>query len=133
MEQESSDIVVGKKTIRIEAESVSALESRIDSTFQKAIDILFACKGRVIITGMGKSGLIARKIVATMNSTGTPSLYLHPSDAVHGDLGMVRNDDVVICISKSGDTQEIKPLLPMFKRIGVPVISMVGNIRSYLA
>lgn len=133
MEQESSDIVVGKKTIRIEAESVAALESRIDSTFQKAIDILFACKGRVIITGMGKSGLIARKIVATMNSTGTPSLYLHPSDAVHGDLGMVRNDDVVICISKSGDTQEIKPLLPMFKRIGVPVISMVGNIRSYLA
>lgn len=133
MAQESSDITVGKKTIRIEAESVAALENRIDGTFQKAIDILFACKGRVIITGMGKSGLIARKIVATMNSTGTPSLYLHPSDAVHGDLGMVRNDDVVICISKSGDTQEIKPLLPMFKRIGVPVISMVGNIRSYLA
>jgi arabinose-5-phosphate isomerase len=82
---------------------------------------------------MGKSGIIARKMVATMNSTGTPSIFLHPSDAVHGDLGMVRNDDVVICISKSGDTQEVRQLMPMFKRIGVPTISMVGNMNSHLA
>jgi arabinose-5-phosphate isomerase len=87
----------------------------------------------VIITGMGKSGIIARKIVATMNSTGTPAIFLHPSDAVHGDLGMVRKDDVVICISKSGDTREINLLLPMFSRIGVPIISMTGKSNSYLA
>ncbi len=133
MTHQSSDISTGKKVIQIETESVAALESRIDGSFQQAIDILFACKGRVVVTGMGKSGLIARKIVATMNSTGTPSIFLHPSDAVHGDLGMVRNDDAVICISKSGDTQELRQLLPMFKRIGVKIVSMVGNVNSNLA
>jgi arabinose-5-phosphate isomerase len=133
MTDDTSDILNGKKVVRIEAEAVAALEGKINGEFQKAVDILIACKGRVVITGMGKSGLIARKIVATMNSTGTPSIFLHPSDAVHGDLGMVRNDDVVICISKSGDTHEINQLLPLFKRIGVPVIAMVGNARSLLA
>ncbi|MDD8018469.1 MAG: KpsF/GutQ family sugar-phosphate isomerase [Bacteroidota bacterium] len=133
MATQLTDIQIGKKVIRIETEAVAALDSKINGEFQKAIDILFRCKGRVVITGMGKSGLIARKIVATMNSTGTPSIFLHPSDAVHGDLGMVRNDDVVICISKSGDTQEIRQLLPMFKRINVPVISLVGNTNSHLA
>ncbi|MDP1677654.1 MAG: KpsF/GutQ family sugar-phosphate isomerase [Bacteroidota bacterium] len=133
MSNGSIDIQTAKRVIRMEAEAVAALEEKINSSFQKAIDILFVCKGRVVVTGMGKSGIIARKMVATMNSTGTPSIFLHPSDAVHGDLGMVRNDDVVICISKSGDTQEIRQLLPMFKRIGVPIISMVGNMNSHLA
>ena len=133
MSKESNDILKAKEVIRIESEAVAALEQKINASFQQAVDTLFACKGRVIITGMGKSGIIARKIVATMNSTGTPAIFLHPSDAVHGDLGMVRSDDVVMCISKSGDTQEIRQLLPMFKRIGVPVISMVGNSASHLA
>jgi arabinose-5-phosphate isomerase len=133
MTKELSDIEIGKKVIKIEAESVAALESKINGEFQKTVDLIFVCKGKVVITGMGKSGLIARKIVATMNSTGTPSIFLHPSDAVHGDLGIVSADDVVICISKSGDTQELRQLLPMFKRIGVPIISMVGNVRSHLA
>lgn len=133
MSNESVDIQKAKRVIRMEAESVAALEKNINASFQQAIDVLYQCKGRVVVTGMGKSGIIARKMVATMNSTGTPSIFLHPSDAVHGDLGMVRNDDVVICISKSGDTQEIRQLMPMFKRIGVPIISMVGNVNSHLA
>lgn len=133
MSNESIDLQRAKRVIRMEAESVAALEKNINASFQKAVDIIVACKGRVVVTGMGKSGIIARKMVATMNSTGTPSIFLHPSDAVHGDLGMVRNDDVVICISKSGDTQEVRQLMPMFKRIGVPTISMVGNMHSHLA
>ena len=133
MSTESTDILTAKGVIRIEADAVAALMNKINSSFQQAVDIIFNCKGRVIITGMGKSGIIARKIVATLNSTGTPAIFLHPSDAVHGDLGMVRKDDVVICISKSGDTKEINLLLPMFKRIGVPIISMVGKAKSYLA
>lgn len=123
----------GRKVVRIEAQSVAQLEHRIDHTFVKAVDLLFDCKGRVIITGVGKSGIIARKIVATMNSTGTPAMFLHPSDAIHGDLGMVRKDDVVICISKSGKTDELSNLLPMFKRLGVPIISLLGNANSGLA
>ena len=123
----------GKRVVQIEAEAVSALASRIDDAFEAAIRILFEAKGRVIITGMGKSGIIARKIAATMNSTGTPAVFLHPSDAFHGDLGMVQKDDVVICISKSGDTSEIRQLLPVFRRLGVPIISMVGKKGSDLA
>lgn len=133
MSNELNDLQTAKRVIRMEAESVAALEKNINASFQRAVDIIFQCKGRVVVTGMGKSGIIARKMVATMNSTGTPSIFLHPSDAVHGDLGMVRSDDVVICISKSGDTQEVRQLLPMFKRIGVPIISMVGNMHSHLA
>jgi arabinose-5-phosphate isomerase len=122
-----------KEVIRIEARAVRALESRIGKNFSEAVDLIYNCKGRVIITGIGKSGLVARKIVATMNSTGTAAIFLHPSDAVHGDLGMVRKEDVVICISKSGDTKEIRELLPMFKRLGVKIISMVGASNSHLA
>lgn len=133
MSADSKDIQKAKEVIRMEADAIAALVNKIDSSFQNAVDVIVKCKGRVIITGMGKSGIIARKIVATMNSTGTPAIFLHPSDAVHGDLGMVRSDDVVICISKSGDTQEIRELLPMFKRIGVPIISMVGKINSNLS
>lgn len=129
----SSIIEKGKEVIRIEARAVAELESRIDDNFVRAVEMIYRCKGRVTVTGMGKSGIIARKIVATLNSTGTPSLFLHPSDAVHGDLGMVRKEDVVICISKSGDTAELYKLIPIFKRIGVPVIAMVGNMNSKLA
>lgn len=122
-----------KNVIRVEAEAVSKLESRIDNNFIQAVETIYNSKGRIIVTGMGKSGIIARKIVATMNSTGTPAIFLHPSDAVHGDLGIVRIDDVVICISKSGNTNEIQQLVPMFKRIGVSIISLLGNMDSKLA
>ncbi|PIU44688.1 MAG: D-arabinose 5-phosphate isomerase [Ignavibacteriales bacterium CG07_land_8_20_14_0_80_59_12] len=126
-------IATGKQVIRIEAEAVSALESRVDERFEKAIELIYGSKGRVVVTGMGKSGAVARKIVATFNSTGTPALFLHPSDAVHGDLGMVRGEDVVICISKSGNTEELQLLLPIFRRIGASIICMVGNLESSLA
>lgn len=122
-----------KEVIRIEAEAVAKLESRINSSFVEAVETIYESEGRTIVTGMGKSGIIARKIVATMNSTGTPAIFLHPSDAVHGDLGIVRKEDVVVCISKSGDTTEVQQLIPMFKRIGVKIISMVGNMNSKLA
>ena len=123
----------GKEVVRIEAEAVRSLEARVDENFEAAVDLIFASTGRVIVTGLGKSGLVARKIVATMNSTGTASIFLHPSDAVHGDLGMVRAEDVVICLSKSGDTEEIQQLIPMFRRIGVKIISIIGNASSAVA
>ena len=123
----------GKRVVQIEADAVAALLPRIDASFETAVDILFQAKGRIIITGMGKSGIIARKIAATMNSTGTPAIFLHPSDAFHGDLGMVQRNDVVVCISKSGDTTEIRQLLPVFRRLGVPIITMVGKRGSELA
>jgi len=129
----NSSIEKGKEVVRIEAEAVAALAGKINGQFAAAVDLLYHSPGRVIITGIGKSGLVARKIVATMNSTGTAAIFLHPSDAVHGDLGMVRSEDVVICISKSGDTEEIRELVPMFRRIGVKIISMVGNLNSHLA
>jgi arabinose-5-phosphate isomerase len=133
MNMQSFEIEKGKQVIRIEAQSVAALIDKINESFARAVQIIFEARGRIVITGMGKSGIIARKIVATMNSTGTPSIFLHPSDAVHGDLGMVRGEDVVICISKSGDTQEIRQLIPMFKRIGVPIIAMLGAPNSPIA
>jgi arabinose-5-phosphate isomerase len=133
MNDHQSIINKGKEVVRIEAEAVAGLGEKIGSSFADAVELIFNCKGRVIITGVGKSGIIARKIVATMNSTGTPAFFLHPSDAVHGDLGMVRNDDVVICISKSGDTPELNNIFPMFKRLGVPVVSLVGRMQSHLA
>jgi len=123
----------GKEVVRIEASAVADLERRIDESFAEAVELIMKCRGRVVVTGVGKSGTIARKIVGTLNSTGTPAMFLHPTDAVHGDLGMVRKDDVVICISKSGDTQELNTLLPMFKRLGVPIISLVGKLQSKLA
>ncbi|MBI2618526.1 MAG: KpsF/GutQ family sugar-phosphate isomerase [Ignavibacteriales bacterium] len=128
-----SSIEKGKEVIRIEAEAVAALDSKINGSFSDAVDLIYGCKGRVIVTGIGKSGLVARKIVATMNSTGTAAIFLHPSDAVHGDLGMVRSDDVVICISKSGDTEEIREIMPLLRRIGVKIIAMVGKSDSHLA
>lgn len=123
---------IGKKVIRIEAEAVAGLEENLNSEFVRAVEVIYKSKGRVVLTGMGKSGLIARKIVATLNSTGTAAIYLHPTDALHGDLGMVRKEDVVIIISKSGVTEEIGKLLPMFKRMDVKLIAMSANPDSVL-
>lgn len=123
----------GKEVIRIEAEAIADLQHSINENFVNTVETIFASKGRVVLTGMGKSGLIARKIVATLNSTGTAAIYLHPTDALHGDLGMVRSEDVVILISKSGETEEISNLLPMLKRMNVKLISMCGNKESKLA
>ncbi|HUN66516.1 MAG TPA: KpsF/GutQ family sugar-phosphate isomerase [Bacteroidota bacterium] len=129
----NQSIIKGKEVIRIEADAVAALEERIGAEFSDAVELICRCTGRVVIAGMGKSGIVARKIVATLNSTGTPSLFLHPSDALHGDLGMVRKEDVVIFISKSGDTIELNTLVPMLKRIGVPIIGMLGSLTSKLS
>jgi arabinose-5-phosphate isomerase len=133
MKDHNKAIEVGKTVVQTEAQAVADLASRIDESFARAVELIFDCAGQVIVTGVGKSGIIGRKIVATMNSTGTPAVFLHPSDAAHGDLGLVRKDDVVICISKSGATTEVSALLPMFKRLGVPIISFVGKMNSALA
>ncbi len=123
-------IKTGKNVIRIEAGAVANLASSINDDFVKAVEVIYESTGRVVLTGMGKSGLIARKIVATLNSTGTAAIYMHPTDALHGDLGMVRKEDVVIIISKSGSTDEIEKLIPMFKRLGLKLITMSGNPES---
>lgn len=130
---EDKIIESGKKVISIEAAAVKNLFQHIDDNFAKACMKIFESKGRVVFTGMGKSGLIARKIVATLNSTGTPAIFMHPTDALHGDLGMVRSEDVVIIISKSGNTEELLDLLFMLKRMKIPIISMIGNIDSKIA
>ena len=124
---------VAAEVIKKEAAAVSNLLNYIDTQFIKTVDLIFESKGRVVITGVGKSAIIANKIVATFNSTGTPALFMHAADAIHGDLGMIRSEDIVMCISKSGDTPEIKVLVPLIKRMGNPVIAMVSNDKSYLA
>ena len=122
---------IGEDVVRIEAEALSALADRIAgpmaAPFQRAVDLMFCCAGRVVVTGMGKSGLIARKIAATLSSTGTPALYLHPVEALHGDLGMVVPGDVVLALSASGETEEILALLATIKRLRVPLITMTGD------
>lgn len=130
---EDQIISKGKEVIRIEGEAVLNLIDSIDNNFAKTVKLIYDSKGRVVFTGMGKSGIIARKIVATMNSTGTAAIYMHPTDALHGDLGMVRKDDTVILISKSGNTEELHQLIPMLKRIGVTVIGMLGEPNSKIA
>ena len=126
-------MILAKKTILSESESIAKLIDFIDSSFAEATQILYNSKGRVIVTGIGKSAIIAQKIVATFNSTGTPSLFLHASEAIHGDLGMVQADDVVLCISKSGNSPEIKILIPILKRFGNKLIAITGNTTSFLA
>ena len=125
-------IAKGKLVVKIETEAVSGLINSINKDFVKAVNVILGSRGRVVFTGMGKSGLIARKIVSTMNSTGTAAIYLHPTDALHGDLGMVRKDDIVILISKSGHTEELFNLIPMLKRIGVTLIGMIGENGSLI-
>ena len=117
----------------IEANAILKLKESLGISFDKAIDLLYYSKGKVIITGMGKSGLIGKKIAATLTSTGTPSYFLHPAESTHGDSGIITKDDVVIAISNSGETQELLNLLPLIKRFGVPIISMTGNMDSTLA
>ncbi len=117
----------GKEIIGIEGNAVLNLQKSIGNEFVRAVNVILNSKGRVVFTGMGKSGIIARKIVATMNSTGTAAFYLHPTDALHGDLGMVRQDDIVILVSKSGHTEELMQLIPMLKRINVTLIGMLGE------
>lgn len=127
---EEAILAKGKEVIRIEGEAVNNLVDRINGDFVKAVNEIYKSNGRVVLTGMGKSGLIGRKIVATLNSTGTASIYMHPTDALHGDLGMVRKGDIVIIISKSGNTDELMELLYMFKRMNVTIIGMLGNRNS---
>ncbi len=122
-----------KEVLKIESESIKRLSSRINKDFEIAVKLIFASKGRVVVTGMGKAGIIGQKISATLSSTGTPSLWLHAVEAIHGDLGRVRKDDVVIAISNSGETEEIVRLIPYIKKIGSNLIAMTGNIRSSLA
>jgi arabinose-5-phosphate isomerase len=124
---------VAKRTILTESEAIAGLVNFIDNDFSETVRLIFNAKGRLVVTGIGKSAIIAQKIVATMNSTGTPSMFLHASEAIHGDLGMVQPGDVVICISKSGNSPEIKVLVPILKRFGNTLIAMTGNITSFLA
>ena len=126
-------IEIAKAVIQTEAESILALKDRINNDFAKACETLKNCRGKVVLVGMGKSGHIAKKISSTLSSTGTPSFYLHPGEAGHGDLGMVSHDDVVIIVSYSGESDEIIALLPGIQRMNVPIISMTGNINSLVA
>ncbi len=126
-------IECAKNVLLTEAKALEAIALRLDSSFTEAIDIILGCTGRVVLTGMGKSGLICRKISATLASTGTPSLFLHPAEAIHGDLGMIMDNDVVIAISNSGKTQELTTLIPFLKRLGLKIISMTGNKNSTLS
>lgn len=125
-------IEVAKNTILQESESIKKLASYIDHDFEKVVQTIYESKGRVIVTGIGKSANISQKIVATLNSTGTPAIFMHAADAIHGDLGIIQEDDVIICISKSGNTPEIKVLVPLIKNRGNTLIGMVSNVDSFL-
>jgi arabinose-5-phosphate isomerase len=122
-----------RRVLRIEAEALADLQKRLDGNFERAVELLFACKGRVVVVGMGKSGLIGRKIAATLSSTGTPSVFLHPADALHGDLGMLMRDDVVLAVTYGGETEEIAALLETIKRLGLRMIALTGNPKSTIA
>lgn len=122
-----------RRTIRMEGEAVTSLLARLDHQFERACELLLQCRGRVVVTGMGKSGHIANKIAATLASTGTPALFVHPAEASHGDMGMITRDDAVLALSNSGNTSEIVTLLPLLKRLNIPLISMTGNAESTLA
>ena len=132
MKNNNSILNTAKETILLESDAIANLANLIDDNFAKAMIFILASKGRVIVTGIGKSANIANKIVATLNSTGTPAIFMHAADAIHGDLGNVQKDDVVICISKSGNTPEIKVLVPLIKNYGNKIIAITGNIDSFL-
>jgi arabinose-5-phosphate isomerase len=127
-----ADLVLAKKVLQTEAAAVLALANRLDDRFARAIEMVLGCRGRVIVTGMGKSGIICRKIAATLSSTGTASFFLHPAEAVHGDLGVIMSDDVVIALSYSGETDELVRVLETIKRMGTCLIAMTGNPKSTL-
>lgn len=124
---------IAQDVLKNESDAIQKLSQYIDDNFVSCVQEIYSAKGRVVITGIGKSAIIANKIVATLNSTGTPSLFMHAADAIHGDLGMIQQDDIVICISKSGNTPEIKVLVPLLKRRGSKLVALVSNVNSYLA
>ncbi|MDP4917847.1 MAG: SIS domain-containing protein, partial [Haliea sp.] len=126
-------VASAQRTIRMERDAIAELEARIDEGFIHACELLLGVRGRVIVTGMGKSGHIASKIAATLASTGTPAFYVHPAEASHGDIGMITLDDAVIALSNSGRSPEVITLLPLLKRLGIPLVSMTGNPGSPLA
>jgi arabinose-5-phosphate isomerase len=128
-----SYLALGLAVLKTEAEAVVALCDRLDSSFEQACELILGCEGRIVVTGMGKSGHIGNKIAATLASTGSPSFFMHPGEASHGDLGMITEHDLVIALSNSGETSEITLLLPMLKRIGIPLIALTGNPQSTLA
>lgn len=121
------------KTILTEAQAIEKLAEMVDNNFEQVVSLIYNSKGRVIVTGIGKSAIIANKIVATLNSTGTPAIFMHAADAIHGDLGIIQPDDVIICISKSGTTPEIKVLIPLIHNMGNPIVAIVSSTDSYLA
>jgi arabinose-5-phosphate isomerase len=122
-----------RRVLQIEAQAIQDVLARLDASFEKAVDLLFACKGRVVVTGMGKSGLVGRKISSTLSSTGTPSFFLHPAEALHGDLGMLARGDAMLALSYGGETEEIVRLLEALKRLEIPLITLTGKIHSTLA
>jgi len=126
-------LAIARRVLTIEAEAVQELAKRLDEQFVRAVGMIYACQGRVVISGMGKSGLICQKIAATLASTGTPALFLHPAEGIHGDLGMLMKGDVVIAVSNSGETEELTRILPVIKRMGLPLVAMSGNPKSTLA
>ena len=126
-------IEIGKQVLRTEAEAVAELIERVDGNFKKAVEMIFDSTGRVVVTGMGKSGLVGKKIAATLASTGTPAFFMHPAEASHGDLGMVTSDDVIIAISNSGETEELSGLIPFLKRFNVGLIAMTGKAGSTIS
>ncbi|MCC5921910.1 MAG: KpsF/GutQ family sugar-phosphate isomerase [Cyclobacteriaceae bacterium] len=130
---DSEIIKTAKGVLQQEAAAINQLQNYIDEDFEKIVSLIFNSTGRVVITGIGKSAIIANKIVATLNSTGTPAVFMHAADAIHGDLGMVQAEDVVICISKSGTSPEIKVLVPLLKKLNVPLVGLVSRMDSYLA
>jgi arabinose-5-phosphate isomerase len=126
-------VETARRVLKIEAQAIQDALARLDANFEKAVEILFACKGRVVVSGMGKSGLIGRKISATLSSTGTPSLFLHPAEALHGDLGMLARGDAMLAVSYGGETQEIIQLLEALKRLEMPLVTLTGDPKSTLA
>ena len=131
--KKTNPVIIGREVLKIESSAIRALIPNISLSFKKAVELILKSHARVIVTGMGKPGIIGQKISATLSSTGTPSLFLHPAEAIHGDLGRVKEDDIIIALSNSGETDEIKKLLPVIKKIGAKLICFTGNINSTLA
>src|SRR5687767_5084598 len=132
MNDSADALELARKVLRTEAAAILGLVDRVDGEFARAVQLLYDCRGRAIVTGMGKSGIICRKIAATLSSTGTPAYFLHPAEAIHGDLGVIRGDDVVLALSHSGETEELIRLIEAIRRIGAKLIAMTGSARSTL-
>jgi arabinose-5-phosphate isomerase len=133
MSNKGSAIEVAKRVLKIEGDSLYALMDKIGDSFEKAVDLILQCKGKVVVTGIGKSGLICKKIASTLTSTGTPALFLHPVEGIHGDLGVLVKNDIVVAVSNSGETDELSKIIPLVKRMGIKLISVTGNTSSTLA